>query len=186
MGTRIYNVDRKTLKNKLLNYSVNEKGEKVTKFSLCKNIEFLKSIGCNSKYISPNTIQSWYKRLSKFEPIGEMTDKFIYDYHKNVTKRISKKISYIDWTKDKKNLYSENLITEKIKDKINWNDKKKYLAMLKLNNNNFNIEKYSHLNESDLKFMIDMFIEKNNQLKFENKLEKMISNGDENIVDYLF
>lgn len=186
MGTRIYNVDRKTLKNKLLNYSVNKKGEKVTKFLLCKNIEFLKSIGCNSKYISPNTIQSWYKRLSKFEPIGEMTDKFIYDYHKNVTKRISKKISYIDWTKDKKNLYSENLITEKIKDKINWNDKKKYLAMLKLNNNNFNIEKYSHLNESDLKFMIDMFIEKNNQLKFENKLEKMISNGDENIVDYLF
>ena len=115
-----------------------------------------------------------------------MSDKFIYDYHRNVTKRISKKISYIDWTKDKKNLSTENVMIEKIKNKIDWNDKKKYLAMLKLNDNDFNIEKYSNLNESDLKFMIDMFIEKDNQLKFENKLEKMISNGDENIVDYLF
>lgn len=186
MGTKIYNVDRKTLKNKLLNYSVNEKGEKVTKFSLCKNVEFLKSIGCKCKSISPNTIQSWYKRLSNFEPIGEMTDKFIYDYHKNITNRIPKKLSYIDWTKDKKNLSPENLMTEKIKDKIDWNDRKKYLAMLKLNDNDFDIEKYSHLNEIDLKFMVDMFIERDKQLKFENKLEKMISNGDENIVDYLF
>lgn len=186
MGTRIYSVDRKTLKNILLNYSVNEKGEKVTKFSLCKNTEFLKSIGCNSKCISPNTIQSWYKRLSDFEPIGEMTDKFIYDYHRNVTNRISKKLSYVDWTKDKKNLSVENLMVERIKDKIEWNDKKKYLAMLKLNDNDFNIEKYSHLNENDLKFMVDMFIGKNRQSKLENSIEKMISNGDENIVDYLF
>lgn len=186
MGTRIYNVDKKTLKNKLLNYSVNEKGEKVTKFSLCKNIEFLKSIGCNSKYISPNTIQSWYKRLSKFEPVGEMTDKFIYDYHRNITNRIPKKLSYIDWTKDKKNLSIENLMVERIKEKIDWNNKKKYLAMLKLNDNDFNIEKYSNLNENDLKFMVDMFIEKDSQLKFESELKKMISNGNENIVDYLF
>ncbi len=115
-----------------------------------------------------------------------MTDKFIYDYHKNVTKRISRKINYIDWTKDKKNLSFEKLMIEKIKDKIDWNDRKKYLAMLKLNDNDFNIERYTHLNENDLKFMVDMFIEKDNQLEFENKLEKMISNGDENIVDYLF
>ncbi len=186
MGTRVYSVDRKTLKSILLNYSVNEKGEKVTKFSLCKDTEFLKSIGCNSKCISPNTIQSWYKRLSNFEPVGEMTDKFIYDYHRNITNRIPKKLSYVDWTKDKKNLSVENLMVEKIKDKIEWNDKKKYLAMLKLNDNDFNIEKYSHLSENDLKFMVDMFIDKNRQLKLENSIEKMISDGDENIVDYLF
>ena len=56
---KIYTVSNKELKKILLDYSVDSKGNKVTKFKLCKNKEFLERIGCKKDKISQNTIQCW-------------------------------------------------------------------------------------------------------------------------------
>ena len=57
--------------------------------------------------------------------------------------------------------------------------------MLKLNDNNFNIEAYQYISDIDLKFLIDMFIDEKKYKEFENQLEQMIRNGNEEIVDLI-
>lgn len=183
---RLYSVNGKELKKILLDYSIDSKGNKVTKFKLCKNKEFLEKIGCKKDKISQNTIQSWYKRLENFEPKGEMTDEFIFNYHQNVTKRIPAQISYFGWTKDKKNInINETQLSKKVKASIGWGDRKKHFAMLKMNDSNFDIEKYQYVSDSDLKFLVDMFIDSRKYKKLEQILENMIKKGDEKIVDYI-
>lgn len=186
MGSRVFRVNKQELKRILLDFSVDGKGRKVTKFNLCKNREFLDKIGCNREKISFNSIQSWYKRLENFEPVGEMTDKFIFEYHRNITKRIPLDTSYYNWTKDKTNIKSvESELSIKMKESINWNERKKHFAMLKMNDINFDISKYSNLSDRDLKFLVSMYINTDKYNFFEKELEDMIKRGDENIVEYL-
>ena len=186
MMERVYTVSNKKLKQILLDYSVDNKGNKVTKFKLCRNKEFLEKIGCKKDKISRNTIQSWYKRLESYEPEGEMTDEFIFNYHQKVTKKIPAQISYYGWTKDKKNINAnETQLSKNVKASIGWGERKKHFAMLKLNDNNFNIEAYQYISDTDLKFLIDMFIDEKKYKEFENQLEQMIRNGNEEIVDLI-
>ena len=183
---KIYTVSNKELKKILLDYSIDRKGNKVTKFKLCRNKEFLEKIGCKKDKISRNTIQSWYKRLESYEPEGEMTDEFIFNYHQKVTKKIPVQISYCGWTKDKKNINAnETQLSKGVKASIGWSDRKKHFAMLKLNDKDFNIETYQYISDIDLKFLIDMFIDDKKYKEFENQLEQMIRNGDEKIVDLI-
>ena len=186
MGSRLFRVGKQELKKILLDFSVDMKGRKVTKFNLCRNREFLDKIGCNKEKISFNSIQSWYKRLENFEPLGEMTDKFIFEYHRNVTKRIPLDMSYYNWTKDKANIKSvESELSIKMKESIGWNERKKHFAILKMNDTNFDISRYLNLSDRDLKFLVNMYIDTDKYKLFEKKLEDMIKLGDENIVDYL-
>lgn len=183
---KIYTVNNKELKKILLDYSVDSKGNKITKFKLCRNKEFLEKIGCKKDKISQNTIQSWYKRLENYDPVGEMIDEFIFNYHQNVTKKIPIQISYYGWTKDKKNInINETQLSKKVKASIGWSDRKKHFAMLKLNDKDFNIETYQYISDTDLKFLVDMFIDKRKYSKLESQLEIMIRNGDEKIVDLI-
>jgi hypothetical protein len=186
MGSRLFRVGKQELKKILLDFSVDMKGRKVTKFNLCRNREFLDKIGCNREKISFNSIQSWYKRLENFEPVGEMTDKFIFEYHRNVTKRIPLDMSYYNWTKDKANIKSvESELSIKMKESIGWNERKKHFAILKMNDTNFDISRYLNLSDRDLKFLVNMYIDTDKYNLFEKKLEDMIERGDENIVEYL-
>ena len=178
---KVYGVTRQELKILLLDFSVNSEGKKVTKFELCKDKEFLKAIKSRKDEISLNTVQCWYKRLAKFEPLGIMTDKFIFDYHKNITERIGKDVSYYDWTTKKLN--KEDRQEYDVKAVLGWNENKRLLALLKLNNPNFKIEKYSGLKLKDLRFMVNMYIPRNKMSELENKLNEMIKTGDESIVD---
>jgi len=57
--------------------------------------------------------------------------------------------------------------------------------MLKLNDKDFNIETYQYISDIDLKFLVDMFIDKRKYKKLESQLETMIRNGDEKIVDLI-
>ena len=186
MGSRLFRVGKQELKKILLDFSVDMKGRKVTKFNLCRNREFLDKIGCNREKISFNSIQSWYKRLENFEPVGEMTDKFIFEYHRNITKRIPLDTSYYNWTKDKTNIKSvESELSIKMKESIGWNERKKHFAILKMNDTNFDISRYLNLSDRDLKFLVNMYINTDKYNLFEKELEDMIERGDENIVEYL-
>ena len=178
---KVYGVTRKDLKKIILDFSVNKNGKKVTKFELCKNKDFLKAIKCRKDEISFNTIQSWYKRLTNIDPYGEITDKFLFDYHQKVTKRIDKNKNYYDWTMRKLN--KDDRVEYDIKSKINWNENKKLLAMLKMNNNNFDIEKYRNISLKDLRFLVKINITDEKFDEIERKLEEMIKQGVEMVVD---
>lgn len=180
---KVYGVSRKELKKILLDFSVDDKGNKVTKFVLCKNKKFLKAIKSNKSEISFNTVQCWYKRLARFEPIGVMNDKFIFDYHKNITRRIGKDVSYYEWTKKNLKMNKNDRREYDIKAILGWNENKRLLALLKLNSSNFDIEKYKDLSLKDLKFMVDMYISKDEIRNLENKLDELVNTGDESVVD---
>lgn len=180
-NVKVYGVSRKDLKRIILDFSVDDTGKKVTKFELCRNKDFLKAIKCRKDEISFNTIQSWYKRLANVEPYGEMTDKFLFEYHQKVTKRIDKNKNYYDWTMRKLN--KEGRIEYKIKSKIKWSENKKLLAMLKMNNDSFDIEKYRNISLKDLKFLVKINITDEKFTEIEQKLEDMIKQGDETVVD---
>lgn len=180
---KVFDVPRETLKKLLLDFSVDNNGNKVTKFKLCKDEKFLKAIKCRKDKISFNTIQCWYKRLANIEPLGVMTDKFIFDYHKNVTKRIGSDVNYYDWTTKKLN--KEDRQEYDIKALLGWDENKRLLALLKLNNPSFNTNKYKDLNLKDLKFIVNMYISENEIEKLEEKLENMVKSGDESVVDLI-
>lgn len=180
-NVKVYGVSRKDLKKIILNFSVDENGKKVTKFELCKNKDFLKAIKCRKNEISFNTIQSWYRRLAEVEPYGVITDKFLFEYHQKVTKRIDKNKNYYDWTMKKLN--RKGKIEYEIKSKINWNENKKLLAMLKMNDDNFDIEKYRNISLKDLRFLVKINISDEKFIELEKKVENMIIQGDETVVD---
>lgn len=180
---KVFDVPRETLKKLLLDFSVDDDGNKVTKFKLCKDEKFLKAIKCRKDKISFNTVQCWYKRLANIEPLGVMTDKFIFDYHKNVTKRIGSNVNYYDWTTKKLN--KEGRQEYDIKALLGWDENKRLLALLKLNNPNFNANKYKDLSLKDLKFIVNMYISENEIEKLEEKLENMVKSGDESVVDLI-
>lgn len=180
---KIFDVSKETLKKILLDFSVDDNGNKVTKFKLCKDENFLKAIKCRKDKISFNTVQCWYKRLANIEPLGVMTDKFIFDYHKNVTKRIGSDVNYYDWTAKKLN--KEDRQEYDIKAVLGWDENKRLLALLKLNNPNFNTNKYKDLSLKDLKFIVNMYISENEIEKLEEKLESMVKSGDESVVDLI-
>lgn len=180
---KVFDVSKETLKKMLLDFSVDDNGNKVTKFKLCKDEKFLKAIKCRKDKISFNTVQCWYKRLANVEPLGVMTDKFIFDYHKNVTKRIGSDVNYYDWTAKKLN--KEDRQEYDIKALLGWDENKRLLALLKLNNSNFNTNKYKDLSLKDLKFIVNMYISENEIEKLEEKLENMVKSGDESVVDLI-
>lgn len=180
---KVFDVSRETLKKLLLDFSIDDNGNKITKFKLCKDEKFLKAIKCRKDKISFNTVQCWYKRLANVEPLGVMTDKFIFDYHKNVTKRIGSDVNYYDWTAKKLN--KEGRQEYDIKAVLGWDENKRLLALLKLNNSNFNTNKYKDLNLKDLKFIVNMYISKSEINRLEEKLESMVKNGDESVVDLI-
>lgn len=180
---KVFDVPRETLKKLLLDFSIDDDGNKVTKFKLCKDEKFLKAIKCRKDKISFNTVQCWYKRLANVEPLGVMTDKFIFDYHKNVTKRIGSDVNYYDWTTKKLN--KEDRQEYDIKAVLGWDENKRLLALLKLNNPNFNTNKYKDLSLKDLKFIVNMYISENEIEKLEEKLENMVKSGDESVVDLI-
>lgn len=180
---KVFDVSRETLKKLLLDFSIDDNGNKVTKFKLCKDEKFLKAIKCRKDKISFNTVQCWYKRLANIEPLGVMTDKFIFDYHKNVTKRIGSDVNYYDWTAKKLN--KEDRQEYDIKAVLGWDENKRLLALLKLNNPNFNTNKYKDLSLKDLKFIVNMYISKSEINRLEEKLESMVKNGDESVVDLI-
>lgn len=180
---KVFDVSKETLKKMLLDFSVDDNGNKVTKFKLCKDEKFLKAIKCRKDKISFNTIQCWYKRLANIEPLGVMTDKFIFDYHKNVTKRIGSDVNYYDWTTKKLN--KKDRQEYDIKAVLGWDENKRLLALLKLNNSNFNTNKYKDLSLKDLKFIVNMYISENEIEKLEEKLENMVKSGDESVVDLI-
>ena len=180
---KVFDVPRETLKKLLLDFSIDDDGNKVTKFKLCKDEKFLKAIKCRKDKISFNTVQCWYKRLANVEPLGVMTDKFIFDYHKNVTKRIGSDVNYYDWTAKKLN--KEGRQEYDIKAVLGWDENKRLLALLKLNNPNFNTNKYKDLSLKDLKFIVNMYISENEIEKLEEKLENMVKSGDESVVDLI-
>ena len=180
---KVFDVSKETLKKMLLDFSVDDNGNKVTKFKLCKDEKFLKAIKCRKDKISFNTVQCWYKRLANVEPLGVMTDKFIFDYHKNVTKRIGSDVNYYDWTTKKLN--KEDRQEYDIKALLGWDENKRLLALLKLNNSNFNTNKYKDLSLKDLKFIVNMYISENEIEKLEEKLENMVKSGEESVVDLI-
>ena len=180
---KVFDVSRETLKKLLLDFSIDDNGNKVTKFKLCKDEKFLKAIKCRKDKISFNTIQCWYKRLANIEPLGVMTDRFIFDYHKNITKRIGSDVNYYDWTSKKLN--KEGRQEYDIKAVLGWDENKRLLALLKLNNPNFNTNKYKDLSLKDLKFIVNMYISENEIEKLEEKLENMVKSGDESVVDLI-
>lgn len=180
---KVFNVPRETLKKLLLDFSVDDNGNKVTKFKLCKDENFLKTIKSTKDKISFNTVQCWYKRLANVEPLGIMTDRFIFDYHKNVTKRIGSDVNYYDWTSKKLN--KEGRQEYDIKAVLGWTENKRLLALLKLNNPNFNINKYKDLSLKDLKFIVNMYISEKEFNRLEEKLEGMVKSGDESVVDLI-
>lgn len=180
---KVFDVPRETLKKLLLDFSIDDDGNKVTKFKLCKDEKFLKAIKCRKDKISFNTVQCWYKRLANVEPLGVMTDKFIFDYHKNVTKRIGSDVNYYDWTTKKLN--KEDRQEYDIKALLGWDENKRLLALLKLNNPNFNTNKYKDLSLKDLKFIVNMYISENEIEKLEENLENMVKSGDESVVDLI-
>lgn len=180
---KVFNVPRETLKKLLLDFSVDDNGNKVTKFKLCKDENFLKAIKSTKDKISFNTVQCWYKRLANVEPLGIMTDRFIFDYHKNVTKRIGSDVNYYDWTSKKLN--KEGRQEYDIKAVLGWTENKRLLALLKLNNPNFNTNKYKDLSLKDLKFIVNMYISEKEFNRLEKKLEGMVKSGDESVVDLI-
>ena len=74
---------------------------------------------------------------------------------------------------------------EKIKINIDWDEKKKYMALLKLNDSKFDIQKFKNLNVQDLKFLVDINISTELQAKYEKEIETMLENGNTDIVEYI-
>ena len=82
-------------------------------------------------------------------------------------------------------LNKEGRIEYKIKSKIKWNENKKLLAMLKMNNDSFDIEKYKNISLKDLRFLVKINITDKKFIEIEKKLEDMIKQGDEMVVDLI-
>ena len=60
-----------------------------------------------------------------------------------------------------------------------------YLAMLKMNDIEFEIEKYKGLKDSDLLFMVEMYYSEEDFNKTKQMLNLMVENGDLKILDYI-
>ena len=180
---KIYKTTKKELKKIILKYSIDKNGNKVTKYKLSKNKKFLKELGIELNNIPVSTIQSWYTRLVDIEPYGIINDKFIFEYHKKITKLIKYNTNYLTWTKSK--VINNISLKEKIKININWDEKKKYMALLKLNDSKFDIQKFKNLNIQDLKFLVDINIPIELQAKYEEEIENMLENGNTDIVEYI-
>lgn len=178
-----YRCSKEKLKKELIEHFIDKKGNKVSKRDLCKDKEFLKSINCDRAKLSSSTISSWCERLINTEPYGIVSEEFLFNYHQKVTKKIPKDKKFSEWSRVKS--INKNIVKEKIERIIDWNNKQMYLAMLKMNDIEFEIEKYKGLKDSDLLFMVEMYYSEEDFNKTKQMLNLMVENGDLKILDYI-
>lgn len=93
---------KRELKKELLDRLVDEDGNKVTKEELSKDKDFLKAIKFNGTSMSTGTISNYCKILADIEPVGVIDEKFLYEYHQNITNRIDSYTNFKDFSKNKK------------------------------------------------------------------------------------
>lgn len=93
---------KKELKYELINRLVDSNGRKISKGELAKDKEFLKAIKFNGNKMSTGTISNYCKILKDVEPLGIIDEKFLYDYHQNITNRIDKFTDFNNFSKNKK------------------------------------------------------------------------------------
>ena len=92
---------KKELKLALINFFVDESGRKVSKYKLRKDKEFLRAIKYKGVLLSSGTISNYCKSLENIEPVGIINEQFLFDYHKNITKRISQETTFEQFSKNK-------------------------------------------------------------------------------------
>ena len=92
---------KKELKLALINFFVDESGRKVSKYKLRKDKEFLRAIKYKGVLLSSGTISNYCKSLENIEPVGIINEQFLFDYHKNITKRISQETTFEQFIKNK-------------------------------------------------------------------------------------
>lgn len=178
-----FKIPLQELKYKILDFFVDKNGNKVLRKDIVKDKNFKRAIGMlPTTELSENTFQSWCRRLYKYEPVGYIKNELIYKYHTEVTGRIDKNIPFEEW---KSSIIDIVYFSNEIKKVIGWDDRKRVLAILKYNDNNFDIELYKNTKLEDLQFILDMKLSKREQDEIEKVLNEMIVNGDLKLVDYL-
>ena len=122
----IFKISLPKLKQILINSLVDEDGNKVPKRVLAEDRKFLRSIGCRKNKIWDSNISTWCKKLENIEPYGIIDNKFLYNYHINITKRIDKNISYYQWDN-----YRRNGLAKDVFKILDIDNRKIHLFMLK-------------------------------------------------------
>lgn len=187
----LYNCTKEHLKKMLIFYSVDAKGKKVSKNKLSKNWRFIKSINYTDKKIVKDNIQNWYYRLENIHPYGVINDRFLFEYHKKVTKKIKKNKTFEEWKNENKNilptkkedkLYSR---VEKLKRQIGWDDRVLYLSILSFAIKDLDKKQYSKVSVEDLKELIDIYFSYEEFIEKVEYFDELILNGDEKLVEYL-
>lgn len=167
----IFKVSLPKLKQILINSLVDENGNKVPKRVLAEDRKFLRSIGCRKNKIWDSNISTWCKKLEDVEPYGIIDNKFLYNYHINITKRIDKNISYYQWDN-----YRRNGLAKDVFKILDIDNRKIHLFMLKDFLGEIN---YSDYDNYDV-YMLEEYVKNLYQSKYINskkKLEKKLSEG---------
>lgn len=167
----IFKVSLPKLKQILINSLVDENGNKVPKRVLAEDRKFLRSIGCRKNKIWDSNISTWCKKLEDIEPYGIIDNKFLYNYHINITKRIDKNISYYQWDN-----YRRNGLAKDVFKILDIDNRKIHLFMLKDFLGEIN---YSDYDNYDV-YMLEEYVKNLYQSKYINskkKLEKKLSEG---------
>ena len=178
---QVYRVTRQELKKILLDYLVDKDGKKVPKRKLCKNAEFLDKIGCEVEEVSNSTISNWCLRLKNIEPYGEITEEFLFEYHKNVTKRIPQ---YLPFSKFSKAL-AYTVTGWKIKNLngINWDDWRAYFTILHSINQDSKEKSFRRYSAEQIRELLEVYFTEDEILYFKAELDELAKQGKYDLID---
>lgn len=183
-----YNVSKQELKKILLDFLVDGRGQKLTKNKLCKNRKFLKKIKWSKKTMLPSTISNWCRRLNNIEPLGEITEEFLFDYHKQVTGKIGKNVKFSDFCKPLHNkmIQGKNYVNKEMYKQFNIDERKILMILLKIQLPDIQEEDYDKIGTKDLKELVKLYyLTEEEYYKKLSEVKNWIFTGDKNLLNYL-